>query len=103
MNSSDIKAFIDFDKVAEYRKSMGYYQIVTSELTMEPREVIDRYHGLTQIEDQFRVMKGDLDTRPFYVRTPEHIDAHSVEDHSEKDYSLRTHPGRYRCLLEYGA
>lgn len=78
MNSSDIKAFIDFDKVAEYRKSMGYYQIVTSELTMEPLEVIDRYHGLTQIEDQFRVMKGNLDTRPFYVRTPEHIDAHML-------------------------
>jgi len=76
MNSSDIKAFIDFDKVAEYRKSMGYYQIVTSELTMEPLEVIDKYHGLTQIEDQFRVMKGDLETRPLYVRTPEHVNAH---------------------------
>lgn len=78
MNSSDIKAFIDFDKVAEYRKSMGYYQIVTSELTMDPLEVIDKYHGLTQIEDQFRVMKGDLDTRPFFVRTPEHVDAHML-------------------------
>ncbi len=78
MNSSDIKAFIDFDKVAEYRKSMGYYQIVTSELKMEPLEVIDKYHGLTQIEDQFRVMKGDLDTRPFFVRTPEHVDAHML-------------------------
>ena len=76
INSSDIKAFIDFDKVAEYRKSMGYYQIVTSELTMEPLEVVDKYHGLTQIEDQFRVMKGDLDTRPLYVRTPEHVNAH---------------------------
>ena len=76
MNSSDIKALIDFDKVAEYRKSMGYYQIVTSELTMDPREVIDKYHGLTQIEDQFRVMKGDLVTRPFYVHTKEHIEAH---------------------------
>lgn len=78
MNSSDIKAFIDFDKVAEYRKSMGYYQIVTSELTMEPLEVIEKYHGLTQIEDQFRVMKGDLETRLFYVRTPEHVDAHML-------------------------
>lgn len=76
INSSDIKAFIDFDKVKEYRKSMGYYQIVTSELTMEPLEVIGKYHGLTQIEDQFRVMKGDLETRPLYVRTPEHVDAH---------------------------
>ena len=76
INSSDVKGFIDFDKVAEYRKSMGYYQIVTSELAMDPQAVIDKYHGLTQIEDQFRVMKGELETRPLYVRTPEHVDAH---------------------------
>ena len=76
LNSSDVKGYIDFDKVAEYRKSMGYYQIVTSELKMDALTVIEKYHGLTQIEDQFRVMKGDLETRPIYVRTPEHIDAH---------------------------
>lgn len=76
ISSSDIKSFIDFDKVAEYKKSMGYYQIVTSELTMQPQEVIDKYHGLTQIEDQFRVMKSELETRPMYVRTPKHIDGH---------------------------
>ena len=76
VNSADIKGFIDFDKVAEYRKSMGYYQIVTSELTLEEQDIIDKYHGLTQIEDQFRVMKGDLETRPIYVRTPEHVNAH---------------------------
>ena len=76
LNAFDIRAFLDEEKVAEYQKSMGYYQIVTSELKMDAREVIDKYHGLTQIEDQFRVMKGDLETRPLFVRTPEHIDAH---------------------------
>ena len=76
LDSTKIKAFVDFEKVEQYRKSLGYYQIVTSELTMEDREVIDKYHGLTQIEDQFHVMKGDLETRPIYVRTPEHITAH---------------------------
>ena len=76
VNSADIKGHIDFDTVAEYRKSMGYYQIVSSELTLDAQEIIDKYHGLTQIEDQFRVMKGDLETRPLYVRTPEHINAH---------------------------
>lgn len=76
LDSTKIRAFIDFDKVAQYRKSLGYYQIVTSELTMDAQEVIDKYHGLTQIEDQFRVMKGDLETRPLYVRTPEHVTAH---------------------------
>lgn len=76
LDPSKIRALIDFDKVAEYRKSLGYYQIVTSELTMDAKEVIDKYHGLTQIEDQFRVMKGDLETRPLFVRTPAHITAH---------------------------
>ena len=76
LDSTSIRGFIDFDKVAEYKKSLGYYQIVTSELTMSPLEVIDKYHGLTQIEDQFRVMKGTLETRPIYVRTPEHVNAH---------------------------
>ena len=76
VNSSDMKGYIDFDKVAEYKKSMGYYQIVTSELTMDPQAVIDKYHGLTQIENQFRIMKGDLETRPLFVRPREPIDAH---------------------------
>ena len=39
-------------------------------------DVIDKYHRLTQIEDQFRVMKGNLDTRPLYVHTLKHVDAH---------------------------
>ena len=76
LDASKLKPLIDFDKVKEFRKNMGYYQIVTSELTMPDREIIDKYHGLTQIEDQFRVMKGDLSTRPIFVRTPEHVNAH---------------------------
>lgn len=78
MNASDIRGSLDFDKVSQYKNRMGYYQLVTSELTMDAREVIDKYHGLTQIEDQFRVMKGDLAARPFYVRTPEHMEAHML-------------------------
>jgi len=43
---------------------------------MPDQKVIDTYHGLSQIEDQFRVMKSDLETRPIYVRTNEHIHSH---------------------------
>ena len=75
-DASKLKPLIDFEKVREFRNSMGYYQIVTSELTLPAQKVIDKYHGLTQIEDQFRVMKGDLNTRPIFVRTPEHVNAH---------------------------
>ncbi|MDD6269757.1 MAG: transposase, partial [Oscillospiraceae bacterium] len=45
-------------------------------INMPVTEVIEKYHGLTRIEDQFRVMKSDLETRPVYVRTKEHIEAH---------------------------
>jgi hypothetical protein len=43
---------------------------------MPAKEVIDKYHGLSRIEDQFRVMKGDLSTRPIFVRNKAHITAH---------------------------
>jgi len=75
-NSSQLKSMLDMDKIARYRKNMGYYLIVTSELDMEPKEVIDKYHGLSRIEEQFKIMKGDLGTRPLHVRTREHINAH---------------------------
>jgi transposase len=76
LDSSELRAMLDMDKVKRYRQNMGYYQIVTSELTMPPKEVIDKYHGLARIEDQFRVMKGCLDTRPVFVKNNEHIKAH---------------------------
>ena len=67
---------IDEEKLTEFNELMGYYQIISSELEMDDLEIIDKYHGLTRIEDQFREMKGTLDTRPIYVNTPEHIQAH---------------------------
>jgi len=75
-NSSDLQAMLDINKIERYRKSMGYYQIVTSELNLHPKEVIDKYHGLSRIEEQFRIMKGALDTRPAFVWSKEHIKAH---------------------------
>ena len=69
---------LDEEKIKAFNSLMGYYRIVTSELNMPDTEVIDKYHGLSQIEDQFRIMKGNLDTRPVFVRTKEHINAHLI-------------------------
>ena len=76
IDSSKLKPMIDMDKIEKFKKSFGYYQIVTSELEMPDKEIIDKYHGLTRIEDQFRLMKSTLETRPIHVRTKEHITAH---------------------------
>ena len=74
VDSRKLLSLIDDKKLTEFNELMGYYQIVTSELEMD--DIIDKYHGLTRIEDQFREMKGTLNTRPIYVNTPEHIQAH---------------------------
>lgn len=76
IDSKKLLSMIDEEKLTEFNELMGYYQIVTSELDMDDREIIDKYHGLTRIEDQFREMKGTLDTRPIWVNTAEHIHAH---------------------------
>ncbi len=76
MDSRKLLSMIDDAKLTEFNDLMGYYQIVSSELEMNDQEIIDKYHGLTRIEDQFREMKGTLETRPIWVNTPEHIQAH---------------------------
>ncbi|MEG1990270.1 MAG: IS1634 family transposase [Clostridia bacterium] len=76
VNSKELLAMIDDEKIKNFEKEMGYYQIISSELNKDDLEIINIYHGLSRIEDQFRTMKGTLDTRPLFVRTPEHIEAH---------------------------
>ena len=76
LDSKKLLAMIDDKKLSEFNDLMGYYQIVSSELDMPDLEIIDKYHGLTRIEDQFREMKGTLETRPIWVKTKEHIQAH---------------------------
>lgn len=78
VDSKDLKLLIDDEKINEFKREMGYYQIVTSELEKSEKEIIEIYHGLSRIEDQFKIMKSDLVTRPIYVNTKEHIKAHLV-------------------------
>ena len=67
--------FLD-EKLKKYKETMGFYSIVTSEIEEEDKEIINRYHGLSRIEDSFRIIKSDLEGRPIYVWTEEHIKAH---------------------------
>lgn len=64
------------DKIQKYKETMGFYSIVSSEIKMENNEIKQKYHGLSRIEDSFRIIKSDLEGRPIYVWTKEHINAH---------------------------
>lgn len=63
-------------KIEEEAKYDGYYSIVTSELNMSDLEMRNVYRGLSHIEETFKISKSDFSSRPVYVRTNDHIDAH---------------------------
>lgn len=67
---------LNTSKIDEEAKYDGYYSIVTSELKMSDYEMRETYRGLSRIEETFRISKSDFDSRPVFVRTNEHIDAH---------------------------
>ena len=70
------KLSLDEDKIAEEEKLDGYYAIVTSELNKTDDDIIDIYRGLWRIEETFKVTKSELEDRPVYMSTKEHIEAH---------------------------
>ncbi len=76
LKTEDLNAILDTESLKTDYNLLGYYTLATSEINMDDREIIETYGNLVEIEDQFRVMKSTLDTRPIYVRTKEHIIAH---------------------------
>ena len=64
------------DRIKEEEKYDGYYSIVTSEKDLTDKQIRDIYKGLWKIEESFKITKTNLETRPVYVWTKEHIEAH---------------------------
>jgi transposase len=77
------KPAFDMDKLLEDEKYDGYYAIVTNLFNegkhygkFDDDDIIDIYHGLWRIEDNFRVSKSDLEARPIYLSRKDRINAH---------------------------
>jgi len=67
---------LDINKIKELEQFDGYYSIVTSELNMQDIEMRYVYKGLWKIEESFKITKSYLESRPVYVWTKNHIEAH---------------------------
>jgi IS4 transposase len=67
---------LDEKKLKEEEALDGYYVIVTSEMEETDDRIIEMYRGLWRIEESFRVTKSDLEARPVFVSTQDHIQAH---------------------------
>lgn len=67
---------IDEDRIREEEVLDGYYMLLTSEMDTPDDKIIDMYRGLWRIEESFKITKSELEARPVYVWTREHIEAH---------------------------
>ncbi len=55
---------------------MNFWSTFNISRTKTPDEIINIYRGLWKIEETFKVTKSELNSRPVYVSTKEHIEAH---------------------------
>ncbi len=72
------EATINTDKIAQDRRWDGLHGVITNQPLekVSTTQVLERYRGLWQIEEAFRVNKHDLRMRPIYHWTPKRIKAH---------------------------
>jgi transposase len=76
LKNSKIDIEVNYKKLQRDVSLLGYYCICSSETEKKDTEIISIYKNLTKIENEFRIIKSNLNGRPIYVRTNEHINAH---------------------------
>ena len=69
---------VDTEKAENDAKFDGFFCIVTSELDYDRNKIHEVYGELSKIEESFRICKSDLNARPMFVHTDEHIIAHFI-------------------------
>lgn len=67
---------LDEDLIRAEEQFDGYYVLLTSEMEESDDKIIDMYRGLWKIEESFKLTKSELEARPVFVWTKEHIEAH---------------------------
>lgn len=71
-----IKVAMNEELIRKSLELAGYNLLVTSELSMNDKDVYDAYHNLWRIEESFRIMKSQLDARPVYLQKEDTIIGH---------------------------
>ena len=66
---------LDTERVAEEEKYDGFYAVITN-LEGDVGEILKINRRRWEIEENFRIMKTDLEARPVYVRREDRIKAH---------------------------
>ena len=63
----DSKVEVSINKIKKDKMLTGFNILVTSETCMKDEDTYNTYHNLWRIEESFRIIKSDLDTRPVFL------------------------------------
>ena len=67
---------LDKERLRVVRRREGRYLLRSNLIGIEPAQLWELYIQLTQIEEAFRNLKGDLAVRPIYRQLQQRIEAH---------------------------
>jgi transposase len=73
---STFRFWLNRPMLRQVRQREGHYLLRTNLKDYEPAKLWEFYLLLTQIEEAFKHLKGDLVLRPIYHQNPERIEAH---------------------------
>lgn len=71
-----VKVTMNEELIQKSLELAGYNMLVTSEISMDGKDIYIGYHNLWRIEESFRVMKSQLDARPVYLQKEDTIIGH---------------------------
>jgi transposase len=70
------KIEIDLEKLEQEKRFDGFFGIKTNLKNINPKEILDAYRGLWQVEQTFRIAKSNLEIRPVFHYNIDRIKAH---------------------------
>ena len=73
---ADVHYYLDLDKIADEEQYDGLYAVCTDLLDDNVSDILKVSEGRWQIEDCFRTMKTDFESRPVYLNREDRIKAH---------------------------
>lgn len=75
LKSEKSKPELDHEKIMLDAEWDGFYGVSTNS-KLDPEQVLEAYHNLWRIEEDFRIMKDYFQTRPMFHWTPKRISGH---------------------------
>ena len=76
LKQTKVSAELDKQKIMLDAQWDGFYGVSTNSTRLSPEEVLNAYHNLWRIEEDFRIMKEYFQTRPMFHWTPGRISGH---------------------------